>query len=78
MKCENNITARKQFDLPKMGIAQFRIEVIRFCAVPFDPSDPDRLREHFADHGHEFMAADAQEYEAMADAPCDSAPARMC
>lgn len=36
--------------------------------MPFDPFDPDDLRQHFEDHGDDFGANTAQEYEAMADA----------
>jgi pyocin large subunit-like protein len=35
--------------------------------VPFDPHDRDYLMQHFLEHGHEFGAATADEYEQMAD-----------
>lgn len=35
--------------------------------MPFDPSAPDRLLEHFEFHGQVFGAKSAQEYEQMAD-----------
>lgn len=35
--------------------------------MPFDPHDPNDLLQHYADHGHQFGATTAQEYEEMAD-----------
>jgi len=48
------------------GVAKLRLEVVHCGSMPF--ANTQQRDMHFARHGHEFGAADALQYEQLADA----------